>query len=61
MPYRTAMFFSALAALVGALGVFAFAGPAHAGRDLFLVFMTLFLALVALRFVLRAEPSESRK
>lgn len=61
MPYRTAMFFLTLAAIVGALGVVAYSGPAHIGKDLFLVFMTLFLALAALRFVLPAGPSESRR
>lgn len=61
MAYRTAMFFLVLASLVGALGVIAFAGPANIAKGLFLIFMTLFLALAALRIVLPAGPSESRR
>jgi uncharacterized membrane protein YtjA (UPF0391 family) len=60
MSHHTAMFFLVLAALVGALGVTAFAGPgSNIGKDLFLIFVTLFVALVAVSFVLRPRRSES--
>ena len=61
MSHRTAMFYLVLAALVGALGVTAFAGPANIGKDLFLVFVTLFVALVAVSFVIPPRRSESHK
>lgn len=54
MARRTALFFLTLAALVGALGVFPFAGPANVGKDLFLIFLTYFLTLAAPSFVLPA-------